>query len=230
MTAKFRLMTSNLLHERCDVSDFARVLEEFDPDVVVTQELGPEPADVLAAAYPNHRLRPSLDFTGRGVATRLDVEFGDIAMPGRDGTSATLRIAGVSVRLAGVHLLNPIHFPWWVTSRKRDIQLDGLMEWVEAGGGPTLVAGDFNASPRWAAYRRMASRFDDLVDRWAESEGTNAGRTWAWRPGWPLLLRIDHVFGQGVEALNVEVVPIRGTDHRALVVDLEVVTTQGSDK
>lgn len=222
MGARFRLMTSNLLHTRSDVSDFARVLEEFDPDVVVTQELGPGAADVLSGAYPHHQLRPALDFAGRGIATRFEVDFGDISMPGRHGTAAALRIDGVTVRLAGVHLLNPVHYPWWVTARDRDTQLDGLMEWADTGSGPIVVAGDFNASPRWTAYRRMTARFGDLVVDWARGQGGRPERTWGWRPGWPLLLRIDHVFGLGVEATHVSVVPIHGSDHRALVVDLEV--------
>jgi endonuclease/exonuclease/phosphatase (EEP) superfamily protein YafD len=215
-------MTANLLHEHGDVADFARVLGDYDPDVVVTQELGPGPARVLADAYPHHRLRPAVGFTGRGIATRLDVEFGNIPMPGRDGTSALLRVEDLTVRLAGVHLLNPIHFPWWVSARNREAQLDGLFEWVHTGSGPTVVAGDFNASPRWAAYKRMSRHFDDLVVEWAGANERRVERTWAWRPGWPLLLRIDHVFGSGVEAANVEVVEIRGTDHRGIVVDLEV--------
>ena len=72
------LMTVNLLHDRCDPSDFARVLIEMEPDVVVTQELGPMCADVLASRYPNHRLRPALGFLGRGIATRFDATFDDI--------------------------------------------------------------------------------------------------------------------------------------------------------
>jgi endonuclease/exonuclease/phosphatase (EEP) superfamily protein YafD len=222
MTAVFRLMTANLLHQRSNASDFARVLAEHDPDVVVTQELGPAAADILAAAYPHHRLRPALDFTGRGIATRLSAEFGDIDMPGRDGTSAILDVGGVDVWLAGVHLLNPIHFPWWVSARERGRQLEGLFEWMGRSPGPTVVAGDFNASPRWPAYRRVAARLTDLVADWAAESGSDLDRTWAWRPGWPRLLRIDHVFGNGVRATAVEVDTIMGTDHNPVVVDLEL--------
>lgn len=220
MTALFRLMTANLLHERCDASDFARVLARHDPDVVVIQELGPVTADILASAYPHHRLRPALDFTGRGIATRFPTTFGDIDMPGRDGTSAVLSVRGVDVRLAGVHLLNPIHFPWWVSARERGRQLDGLFDWISTPSGPLLVAGDFNASPRWPAYKRVASRLDDLVADWAARTGLDAERTWAWRPGWPRLLRIDHVFGAGMVATAVQVDTIGGTDHNPIIVDL----------
>lgn len=215
----FRLMTSNLLHERVDIDDLQTVLDRHDPDVLVTQELGPRSAEMLAARYPNHELHPSLDFTGRGIATRFDAKFGSIDMPGRDGTSAVLETDDALVRLAGVHLMNPVNFPWWVAARSRRRQLEGLFRWLDAGDGPVVVAGDFNASPRWPAYRRVGERLIDLV----LEHDPEAERTWAWRPGWPRLLRIDHVFGSGVVATDVWVEQIRGTDHAALIVDLEVI-------
>ena len=215
----FRLMTTNLLHKRVDLEDFSAVLDLHQPDVIVTQELGPATADVLASRFPYNELYPSLDFTGRGIATRFDSKFGSIEMPGRDGTSATFEIDGVEVRLAGVHLLTPINFPWWTSVRSRRLQLEGLFEWMDRGMGPLVVAGDFNASPRWPAYRRMADRLTDLVlEHDSEPE-----RTWSWRPGWPRLLRIDHVFGAGVYATEVWVENIRGTDHAAVIVDLQLI-------
>jgi len=222
MAAAFRLMTCNLLHERCDPSDFARVLTEHDPDVVVTQELGPEPARILTGVYPHHQLRPRRDFLGRGIATRFDAVFGDIDMPGRDGTSALLDVDGIEVRLAGIHLLNPIDFPWWASVRTRRRQLDGLLAWLEAGSGPTLVAGDCNASPSWPAYKHLADRLTDLVVERSADDGTRAEPTWAWRPGWPRLLRLDHVFGSGIRATRVVVLPIAGSDHHAVIVDLQI--------
>lgn len=218
MPAAFRLMTANLLRERIDVAHFASVLKEFSPDVVVTQELSPDAADALVAVYPHHHLRPSLDFTGRGIATRLEASFGDIEMPGRDGTSAVLRVAGQPISLAGVHLANPINFPWWVSAQLRGRQLGDLLGWLEGIDGPVVVAGDFNASPRWPAYRQVSAVLDDVV----MTHGAKPERTWAWRPGWPRLLRIDHVFGRGVMVSDVVVVPVSGSDHHAVIADIEV--------
>ncbi|MFZ0014224.1 MAG: endonuclease/exonuclease/phosphatase family protein [Acidimicrobiia bacterium] len=220
MAAQLRLMTSNLLHEHVDAGHFATVVERYDPDVVVTQELGPHAADVLTDKYPSHHLLPASNFTGRGIATRLEVTFGDIPMPGRPGTSALIRHEGEELRLAGIHLLNPIDFPWWDSVRTRQGQLRGLFEWLDTGSGPVVVAGDFNASPRWPAYRRMADRLTDLV----LEQNPAAERTWSWRPGWPRLLRIDHVFGSEVRATQVNVASVLGTDHAAVVVDIEVPT------
>lgn len=219
----FRLMTVNLLHDRCDIGHFASVLEQVDPDVIVTQELGPFCADVIASAYPNHRLKPAMGFLGRGIATRFDARFGDVDMPGRDGTSALLDVDGHTVRLVGVHLLNPIAFPWWVSVAQRRRQLEGLFGWLDEGDGhPVVAAGDFNASPRWPAYKQVAARLTDVVAERATREGLETEPTWGWRPGWPRMLRIDHVFGDGVRAVDVGVHTVVGTDHSAVMVDLEV--------
>lgn len=223
MPGSFRLMTVNLLHERCDASDFARVVDELDPDVVVAQEVGPHCADVLASKYPYHRLRPALGFLGRGVATRFEGQFGEIDMSVRPGTWAKLDIGGRPVMVGGVHLYNPINFPWWRSVRERGRQLDGLFDWLDGAGGlPLLVAGDFNASPIWPAYKRVAGRLTDLVADWSDRNDRSTESTWGWRPGWPKMLRIDHVFGRGVEASHVRVEPVRGTDHAAVVVDLSI--------
>jgi endonuclease/exonuclease/phosphatase (EEP) superfamily protein YafD len=36
------------------------------------------------------------------------------------------------------------------------------------------------------------------------------------------LLRIDHAFVVGTRPIATSVVPVRGTDHRALIIDIEV--------
>jgi endonuclease/exonuclease/phosphatase family metal-dependent hydrolase len=223
MPARFRLMTTNLLYDHVDLGDLARVVAMVEPDVVIAQELGPAAAEVLADLFSNHRLRPSLDFTGRGIATRLDADLGDISMPGRHGTAAVLDLGTSSVRLAGVHLVNPIQFPWWSAAATRRQQLDGLFEWVDKEPTrPIVVVGDFNASPSWPAYKRTASELTDLVAQNAEARKRRPERTWGWRPGWPRMLRIDHVFGRGLRATQVAVHQVRGTDHWAVVADIEV--------
>lgn len=217
-------MTANLLHERGDPQAFAQLLARTEPDLLVTQELGRSCADVIADSFPNHHLCPASGFAGRGMASRFPASFGDIDMPVRSGTWAIAAIDGRLLRLVGMHLANPIQFPWWTSLRARSRQLEALFGWVDGADDDfaLVVAGDMNASPRWPAYRRMADRWTDLVSHWATAEGVTPERTWGWRPGWPRLLRIDHVFGQGVGVRNAEVAAIEGSDHHAVIVDMEI--------
>lgn len=222
MVASLRLMSVNLLHEHCDVARFSRVVADLSPDVVVTQELGHGAADVLASSYPNHRLLPANDYTGRGIATVFDVDFGDLEMPGRQGTTATLSVGQLTLGLAGVHFRNPVDFPWWAAASDRRKQANELLEWVGTTPGPVVVAGDFNASPAWPIYKRMAGELVDLIAEHASAAGVRPRPTWGWRPGWPRVLRIDHLFGRGVRVDDYMLVPIEGSDHTAIVADLMV--------
>ena len=220
---RFRFLTANLLRDRVDSGDLASVLDRHRPDVVAIQELGPEAAGLIADRYSNHELHPATEYKGRGIASRFDAEFGPLELPWRAGDQARVDTGGGIIHVASVHLLNPVDFPWWVTASRRRRQLDALIAWSEAiGDRPALIAGDMNASPMWPAYRRLASRWDDLVAEWARSTGTRPEPTWGWRPGWRRLLRIDHVFGTAIRAVEATVVPIRGSDHAALILDLEL--------
>lgn len=224
MGQSLRLMTANLLHDRGDPEAFRALIETVDPDVVVTQELGAECAGVLADEYRYHYLRPANDFTGRGIASRLPAEFGDIAMPVRKATSAIFMFDSRALRLVGMHLVNPIEFPQWRSVRRRRRQLEALFEWTDAADDdlPLIVAGDMNASPRWPAYRMMSERWSDLVAEANRAIGRSPEPTWAWRPGWPRMLRIDHVFGMGVRPIGAGVEPISGSDHHAVIVEVEI--------
>ncbi len=220
MTATLRVMSTNLRGGLADADAYRNLLGRFDPDLVVTQELGHAQAEVLAARFDHHHLLPAEEFHGRGIATKFNAEFDDVPMPGRPGTSALIEIGNTTWQFLGIHLLNPVMFPHWTMVRERGRQLEAIEGWGERISEPGVVVGDFNASPRWPAYRRMARSWDDLVAHLAADQHRSAERTWSWRPGWPRLLRIDHVFGRGVTAINVCVARITGSDHWAVVVDL----------
>jgi endonuclease/exonuclease/phosphatase (EEP) superfamily protein YafD len=82
-----------------------------------------------------------------------------------------------------------------------------------------VLVGDQNTTPRWPAYRRLASTLTDAALETARREGRRPGRTWGLRYG-PRLLRIDHALVAGVTVDDVQVLPIAGSDHHALVVDV----------
>ncbi|HSK06602.1 MAG TPA: endonuclease/exonuclease/phosphatase family protein [Acidimicrobiia bacterium] len=224
MGNSLRLMTANLLGVRADPSSLAEMIDGLQPDLVVTQELGPDSAAVLSDRFPHHRLRPRVDHGGNGMASLTPAEFGEVPLPWRPGLWGRVEIGGMRPIIAGVHLRNPIVMPWWRSARIRGEQLDALFAWAEGlqdRDASLVVAGDMNASPIWPVYRRLAERWDDLVAEAAARAGEKTDPTWAWRPGWPRLLRIDHVFGSGARAVGTRVEPVRGSDHAALIVDLE---------
>jgi endonuclease/exonuclease/phosphatase (EEP) superfamily protein YafD len=224
MTTRIRLLSANLLRDRIDPSSLSGAIDRHAPDMVVIQELGPEAAGIIADRFPNHDLHPATEYEGRGMATRFEAEFGTLSLPWREGSWARVSTDDGPLTVAGLHLLNPVDFPWWVAARRRGQQLDALFAWADesVGDRPLIVAGDMNASPAWPVYRRLVARWDDLVAGAATRGGTKPDPTWGWRPGWPRILRIDHVFGAGVVATDVIVTSIRGSDHAALVVDLEL--------
>jgi endonuclease/exonuclease/phosphatase family metal-dependent hydrolase len=224
MDVPVRLMTGNLLNGRADAGHLAEILDRCQPHIIASQELGPDAAEVIAARYHHHDLHPSLDHRGMGIATRFETEFGELSMPWRSGRWARLEIGSRGLLLATVHLINSIDFPWWVSVRRRTDQIDALTSWVDdtVGEDSLVVAGDLNASPRWPAYRHLAERWEDLALQAAELSGARPAPTWGWRPGWPRLLRIDHVLGTGVRGVAAWVEPVRGSDHAAVVVDLEL--------
>lgn len=217
-------MTSNVLMGRADPSAFGQLLDTVEPDVLVIQELGHNLVPVVEDRFSNHTLHPSEEFIGRGIATNLDASFDVIEMPLRLGTSAAVHIGEQVWNVVGVHLANPIDWPFWQSMRTRTSQMGAIESWLKRHPDQiTVVAGDMNASPAWPAYRRLTNELSDVVSDWAAASGSSAQSTWGWRPGWPTLMRIDHVLAKGVTSSNVEVHHIEGSDHRALVVDLHVV-------
>ena len=219
----FRVLTGNVLDDRADTGYLADLIDRLDPDLVFLQEMAKGPDKVLAERFDHHYLSPGRDCMGRGVASKHEAEFGSLDLPWRPGTYARLSVAGWTLTAAGVHMPNPIVFPWWRAVKQRRDQVDALLSWAD--GEPSdrlIVAGDMNASPAWPLYRRLTEQLVDLPKQAAARGGTRPERTWGWRPGWPRMLRIDHVFGRGVSAVETGVHRIRGSDHYGVVVDIAI--------
>jgi len=217
-----RVRTANLygIHARPDA--VAGLLDEHRPDVVAIQELAPAVAEVIAARYPYRLLGPRPDAAGWGVALRFPATFGVIPHERRAGRWARFSAPGFPrLEVVSMHLANPVDFPWWEAVRARREQLDALERHLAVSPAPCrLVVGDMNATPLWPAYRRLARGRRDLVARAAARSGRRPSPTWSYRFGLPRVLRIDHVFGEGVDVAEVSVVPVPRSDHAALIVEV----------
>ncbi len=194
---------------------------------MAVQELGFEAAREIDARYEISDLDPRKGAHGMGLAATRPVTFGRVPLPHVDGWAATLRPEewpglGGAVRVLSVHFRNPINLPPARVHRERRQQVQALVDMGEADSGNTLLVGDFNATPAWPAYRRIAEVYDDGV---RALQGRATRRTWGPRTLFGLrLLRIDHVFTRGVDVTKVAVVRIPGSDHAAVVADCEVAT------
>lgn len=218
-----RVLTANLYGDRLDLEGFRELLKDLDPDVVLVQELSCRAADVLGEFLPHGMLVPAPGYEGRGLALRAPGQMQILPMAYRDGLIARLGPPAwpAPVEIVNVHMANPIVWPPWASLRLRSQQLEALMAHL-ATPAVRLVAGDFNASPVWPVYRRLAHRVDDAVKLHAKQNGARPVRTWGPTPGAPRMLRIDHVFVENLQPAAVRVVEIPGSDHSGLMVDVRL--------
>lgn len=220
--ASLRILSINLLVDRADPDDLRRVISDAEPDVVVTQELGPRTASVITGILPHGHLDPRGDFFGMGVATRYPAEVRRIELDGRSGWAGYLDPAvwptlSKPLDILDVHLVNPVDRPWRATQRTRRRQIAQIAAFLDGTVNPYVIVGDMNSSPAWPEYRLLVELGDDA----ARTTGT-ARRTWSTFLHGPRLLRIDHAFVSGVTPISTSTVRVAGSDHAALIVDLNV--------
>jgi endonuclease/exonuclease/phosphatase (EEP) superfamily protein YafD len=221
--AKFRLVSLNIWYRNRDITGAARFLEGAHADVVVVQELtGATMQELqrLLPSYPHVASVPS-QFGGVIYSRWPLVGSEPVALSeGVSGTLATLDWQGRNVSVLGVHLHWPVD-PW--SARKRDQELRSVATFAAGFDGPLLVAGDLNLTP-WSQYFRRLLRESRLNDA-AASQG--------WMPSWPsqfrlVGIRIDQCLTTAHwRSLSVATGPHVGSDHRPLVIDLELQAEPG---
>ena len=213
----FHLLSLNCWNGRARPDAIAELLAAHHIDVVCLQELGPEQAEAVQSVLPHGKLSPARDFRGMGIATRFPAEVLPIPLRRRSAWATELRPADWpalphGVQVIDVHLQAPHTWPWRSLPIRR-AQLAGLEAWLAAHPFPhRVLAGDFNSTPIWPAYGRLRRGFADA----AQAERERPPPTWGPGASAPRLLRIDHVFTAGVDALDWEVLRVPGSDHSAV--------------
>jgi endonuclease/exonuclease/phosphatase family metal-dependent hydrolase len=220
---RLRVVSANLANGRADAEAFADLVEAVEPDVVVVQELAPPQAEALARVLPFGKLEPGEDHHGMGIALRAPGNVRSLRLPYRSAFVADLfgPTDNESVEIVNLHLAAP-HVPPVIRQlRDRRGQLREVLAYLDATPRRRRVlVGDLNATPLWPAYRLLRTRLDDAAVEVARRAGRRPGRTWGPWSGSMRLLRIDHVLVRGLIATDTRVLPIRGSDHSALLADL----------
>jgi endonuclease/exonuclease/phosphatase (EEP) superfamily protein YafD len=230
--SSIRILTANLRDGRADPAALVALIEALDIDVACVQELGARQAEALARVLPEGALGPNAIRRGLGIACRHPAAVERFSLPKRDAWVARLSPESWGqlrepIEIINVHIMGPHTWPYsprWDTRRG---QLAGLLRWIEREPQrPRAMLGDFNSSPIWPLYRSLAAR---LTDAAAARPGSSRFRTWPHVPALGLtgLIRIDHCFLSNLVARDVQVVPIPGSDHLGLCVDVTFASGAG---
>lgn len=236
-----RIMTYNV--HRCvgaggkpDPRRIAEVIAHCDPDIVALQELdvgrmrtgGIDQAQNLAlllgmSSHFHPALRVEEEQYGDAILSKFPMRLikagplpGILKLEPRGALWTAIDVGHAEVQVLNTHLSLAPH--------ERLAQVDALLgpDWTgdPAFRDPSILLGDFNATRRSRAYRRLVSRFRDAPLELRR----RPARTF---PARLPMLRIDHVFcSPSVKIMDVETprtsLVRRASDHLPLVMTFEV--------
>ncbi len=217
---QLNVLTANLYFGQTDPDALVRIVREHEVDVLAVQELTDDAVARLEAAgltqlLPHTDLLAFRDADGSGLYSRFPLD----QLP---PFTARFQAPGARVHTPGgdvvVRVLHPIPATPAGDSAYREDYAAITRQVRALDDTPTILLGDLNATQDSQAFRRLkGSRFRDA----SEVAGSGLQRTWGARPGSTPLLHLDHVLvDDGLAARSTEVLPLPGSDHRALLARL----------
>jgi endonuclease/exonuclease/phosphatase (EEP) superfamily protein YafD len=220
------VLAVNVLDGSADVTELAELIRRERPDLGALIEVGPWYRDRLAPLVEplGYRLVTALGTDSDGVTDVFGVSalvaahLGDVTVGGdetRPFPSVAIEGGGLgAMRFVAYHAVAPR--PTDVAQWSTDL---GELTRYCAGGTPTIVAGDFNATLDHSRLRETTAGCSDA----AAQRGQALRPTWpTWMPDW-FGAQIDHVFvTPPIAAEDFTVRELAGSDHRAVVVRLRV--------
>lgn len=243
---RWRIVTYNV--HRCLGTDgqlsprrIADIIASCEPDIVALQELdvgrlrtgGVDQAHAIASELGMQlHFHPALkvmeELYGDAILTAWPSQLVKAgALPGsrrwpklesRGALWASIDLGGTELNVINTHL--------GLTHPDRRVQVETLLgpDWLgdPRCRDPVLLVGDFNATPRTRAYRRLTNRL-------ADAHALASQRPQATFPAYLPVLRIDHVFvSRSLAVLESRVVREQlarvASDHLPLVVDFAIAT------
>lgn len=239
-----RLLTYNVhrcvgTDRRLDVDRIVAVIGEHEPDIVCLQELdvgrartglvdqARTIADKLAMTSRFHpAMRVEAELYGDAIMTphpekliraaALPTVAGILGLEPRGAIWSEIEIGGVSVNVVNTHL--------GLVPREQRLQAAALAGsgWLGACQGPTLLAGDFNATSITRPYQTLARKLQDCQRQLKLRPSVKT-----FPSAFPAI-RIDHCFVSPEIRISGVMTPYSplariASDHLPLVIDFEVV-------
>lgn len=215
-----RVISANLFEGQAEPRDLLRSARE-EADVLAVQELTPEEADRLSAAgldtlFPYRWLDPRAGASGVGLWSRLPLHAAKRIEGYTFGLlSARIRVPGVSVDPTVV--VAHIPGPWPIDGWRRDLDHlpVTLLEVAEqTGGGPVIVAADFNSTTGMRPFRRLLRNgYRDA----AQQSRAGIRPTFPANRRLPPFIAIDHILTRSCTAASLRTITIPGSDHLGVV-------------
>lgn len=225
--ARYRLLQLNLRFDHPEPNRVLSLIARTHPDIVTLNEVSPHwrvAIERIAVAYP-HRLVCAARAGVGGVAILSRRPFADTAEKscalGGRFAHAGIDLGGTTITVAAVHF----GWPW---PSKQVAEAARLAPAIAALDGPTILAGDFNATP-WSAF------FTRFVTDGGFEAPPRVGVTWLHHALPPSLrpalgLPIDHVMTRGgVRLIQTRTGEDAGSDHVPVLADFVLDTPAGAE-
>jgi endonuclease/exonuclease/phosphatase (EEP) superfamily protein YafD len=225
-SGELRILSFNVLASNRRFAEVVDFIRASDADVVVLHEVTRrwEEAIEEAAAtfddwpYEITEARARGDLFGSLVLVEAGAAVESFGFALTDPRAIEILLPD-GVALLAIHPLSPSSE---FRAEQNDRQLLFATEWAASQDGPTIVVGDFNATPWSYPFRRLMSSAD--LSNSARGFGLDLSYP---ANGNPLLrVPIDHLlFSGGLAVVDRRLGPAMGSDHFPLTVDLAFVAT-----
>jgi endonuclease/exonuclease/phosphatase (EEP) superfamily protein YafD len=220
------VLAANVLVGRADTGALATVLERERPDLVSLPEAGPDYRDkllplVAELGYQAWASTAPGTSDGEGVVLLAAARMGALTVTsGREMRHRYLRATGGALGRRSFFAVHPEAPMGPMRTARWESDIAHIARWCAESPGP-IVAGDFNATADNAAFRAVLRRCRSAAD------GTGKGLVGTFPAGVPTWcgIQIDHVLvPEDARTTRFEVLPIAGSDHRAVLAGISLPT------
>ncbi|OUJ72559.1 hypothetical protein BXP70_18240 [Hymenobacter crusticola] len=216
------ILVTNVLMTNRDAGRCLRVIQDYDPDIVLAVETDQwwlDQLEVLKARYPYTALRPLPNTYGLLVFSRLELVEPQVRfLIDDDIPSFHSRVVLPSGELVRLHCLHPKP-PAPAeskTSTRRDAELLLVGREIEYSDEPTIVAGDMN-DVAWSHTSELFRRISGLLD-----PRIGRGLLPTFHAEYSLLRwPLDHIFHSAhFKVKDIQRLPYIGSDHFPIFIRL----------